>query len=727
MLDSLLDQLARRCGIGDAYHNYRGELVWFSRETKTAILAAMGYPTDDAGAVEHALHQREAERWRTLLGPVTVVHPDKVEVTIAVAGNDLDRALDWRVELEGGGERRGRIRAGDLAEREGRELDGRWQTRRALALPDDLAHGYHSLHLTIDGGASAVSTLIVAPRGCFEPRVLRDGQRHWGLAVQLYTLRSDRNWGIGDFADLEDVVRSCASRGASFVGLNPLHALFPANPWHFSPYSASSRHFLNVLYIAVERIPEFAECAEVRRRVAAPEFQAELERLRATANVDYPGVASAKLPLLRTLFGHFRREHLARGSARAARFRTFVAERGESLRLHALHDAIDEHLRGQDPARYWGWPVWPESLRDPAGDGVREFQATHADAVACHAWLQWLADEQLGAAQRIARELGMPIGLYGDYAVGVNPSGAETWSDQALYRKGAGVGAPPDALALKGQDWGIPPQDPNVLAAEAYQPFRNLVAANMRHFGALRLDHVMALFRQWWVPVGLGATEGGYVHYPLDDLMSVLALESERRACLVVGEDLGTVPPEMSQAMGERDVYSYRVLLFEKHADGSFKGPDEYPRRSIATITTHDLPTLKGYWSGSDIELRRCLALYPSDEVRLLVEHERVRDRGALLAALAAQGLKPGDCDASADSYGADLTQAIHVFLARSAAALVAVQAEDLVGMADPVNVPGTSQEHANWQRKMSCTLEAMFGDAQAGQLLNAVQQARTS
>jgi 4-alpha-glucanotransferase len=321
----------------------------------------------------------------------------------------------------------------------------------------------------------------------------------------------------------------------------------------------------------------------------------------------------------------------------------------------------------------------------------------------------------------------MPIGLYGDYAVGVNPSGAETWSDQALYRKGAGVGAPPDALALKGQDWGIPPQDPNVLAAEAYQPFRNLVAANMRHFGALRLDHVMALFRQWWVPVGLGATEGGYVHYPLDDLMSVLALESERCACLVVGEDLGTVPPEMSHAMGERDVYSYRVLLFEKHADGSFKGPDEYPRRSIATITTHDLPTLKGYWSGSDIELRRCLALYPSDEVRLLVQHERVRDRGALLAALAAQGLKPGDCDASANSYGADLAQAIHVFLARSAAALVAVQAEDLVGMADPVNVPGTSQEHANWQRKMGCTLEAMFGDAQAGQLLNAVQQARTS
>jgi len=726
MLDSLLDQLARRCGLGDAYHNYRGDQMWISRETKTAILAAMGCPTDDAAAVERALREREAEYWRTLLGPVTVLQPGKFEVAIAVADDDLDRPLDWRVTLQGGGERRGRIRAGELAERERRELDGRWQTRRALVLPEDLAHGYHALHLAIDGGAEVASTLIVAPRGCFEPQVLREGRRLWGLAVQLYTLRSARNWGIGDFADLEYVVRSCAPRGAAFVGLNPLHALFPGNPWHFSPYSASSRHFLNVLYIAVERIPEFAECAEVRRRVAAPEFQAELERLRATANVDYPGVANAKLPVLRALFGHFRREHLARGSARADRFRAFLAERGESLRLHALHDAIDEQLRAADASRYWGWPVWPESLRDPKGPGASEFQAAHADAVAYYAWLQWLADEQLGAVQGVARELGMPIGLYGDYAVGVNPSGAETWSDQALYRKGAGVGAPPDALALKGQDWGIPPQDPNVLVAEAYQPFRHLIAANMRHFGALRLDHVMALFRQWWVPVGLGATDGGYVHYPLDDLLSVLALESERSACLVVGEDLGTVPPEMSHAMGERAVYSYRVLLFEKHADGSFRRPDEYPRRSIATVTTHDLPTLTGYWSGSDIELRRCLELYPSDEVRQHVEHERVRDRGALLAALDAQGLMPATCEAAAGSYGADLAQAIHVFLARSTAALVAVQAEDLVGMADPVNVPGTSDEHANWQRKMSRTLDAMFGDAQASQLLAAVQNART-
>ena len=726
MLESLLDQLARQRGIGDAYHNYRGDLMWVSRETKKAILGAMGCPTEDTAAIEHALHERETERWRSPLGPVAVVHPDRAGVTVAVGADELDRALEWRVVLEGGGELHGRVRAGDLPELERGEIDGRWQTRRSLALPGDIAHGYHSLRIGVQGGGGAECALIVAPRSCFEPQVLRDGRRLWGVAVQLYTLRSRRNWGIGDFADLEDVVRGCAPHGASFIGLNPLHALFPGNPWHFSPYSPSSRHFLNVLYIAVERVPEFAECDAARHAVAAPAFQSELERLRATPNVDYPGVASAKMPVLRTLFGHFRREHLARDSQRAALFKAYVAERGETLRLQALHDAIDEHLRAQGGDRYWGWPVWPEDLRHPAHAGVRAFETAHSDTVDYYAWLQWLADEQLGAVQRLARELGMSVGLYGDYAVGVNPSGAETWSDQALYRKGAGVGAPPDALALKGQDWGIPPQDPNVLTAERYLPFRDLVAASMRHFGALRLDHVMALFRQWWVPVGLGATEGGYVHYPLDDLMSVLALESERHACLVVGEDLGTVPPEMSHAMSERSVYSYRVLLFEKHPGGAFLRPDEYPRRAIATVTTHDLPTLKGYWSADDIALRERLALYPNEEIRMYVVHERVRDRGALLEALDLEGLRPAGCDGSEDSYGDALAVAIHVFLARSNSALVVVQAEDLVGMADPVNVPGTCDEHANWQRKMSCDLDEIFRSPQVRRLLEAVQAART-
>ena len=726
MLDSLLQQLARQRGIGDAYHNWRGELLHIGQHTKTAILAAMGYATNDARAIEHELHADAVRYMGQLLPPVVVLHPHRTSVTVAVPVDGLGGSLRWTVTLADGNERNGEVHAGSMQEHERRELDGRWQTRRELHLPADLPHGYHALRVELDSGVAASGTLVVAPQQSFEPRVLREGARLWGVAVQLYTLRSPGNWGMGDFADLQRVVRECAGQGAAFIGLNPLHALIPGNPWQFSPYSASSRHFLNVMYIAVEQVPEYARCDAARAHVQRQGFQAELARLRGTAAVDYPGVANAKLPVLRLLFTQFQRDRAAGRLERAGQFAAFIEERGDSLRLHALHDALDERMRAEDGNR-WGWPVWPEQYRDPANPAVQAFAQANADLVEFYAWLQWLADTQLGEAQALARSLGMPIGLYGDYAVGVNPSGSETWSDQALYRKGAGVGAPPDALALKGQDWGLPPQDPNVLLAEQYRPFRNLIAANMRHFGALRLDHVMALFRQWWVPAGLGSTDGGYVHYPLDDLMSVLALESERHSCLVVGEDLGTVPPEMSHAMNERAVYSYRVLLFEKRADGSFIAPRDYPRRAIATITTHDLPTLLGYWSASDIELRRVLSLYPSDEIRLQVLEERVRDRHALLAALAAEGLQVPGCDASPGSYSTRLSRAIHVFLARTAAALVVVQAEDLLGMADPVNVPGTSDEHANWQRKMNRDIGSMFADESVRELLRDVHAARSS
>lgn len=618
MLDSLLDELARRRGIGEAYHDYRGEWRRFSARTKTAILAAMGCDVTDVEAVAREIAGLDAERWRTLAPAVTVVRPGHCGTVVVVPDDSLDEAIDWRVIMADGRQIDGRVVAGELSEIERQELDGRWLTRRSLPLPESLPLGRHLLQLgTSLGGGDGV--LLVAPARCHEPQPLVSGRRFWGVAVQLYTLRSPSNWGMGDLSDLCTVIRRCAEQGAAFIGLNPLHALFPSNPGHYSPYSPSSRHFLNVLYIAVPEVPGYAECTAARAHVESANFQRELTRLRATDYVDYQGVARAKLPLLAMLYEQFRRTELDRHTGQGRAFRAYLRERGEPLRRHALHDAIDAHLRPQDPDRYWGWPAWPQTLRDPAGAGVREFEEEHRVAVEYYAWLQWIADQQLAAAQSLALELGMPIGLYGDYAVGVNPSGAETWSDQQVYRMGAGVGAPPDPLALKGQDWGIPPQDPHALIAAGYRPFRDLIAANMRHFGALRLDHVMALFRQWWVPVGLGATEGGYVHYPVDDLMSVLALESERHRCLVVGEDLGTVPDEVRRAMAEFAVYSYKVLLFEKHADGSFRRPAEYVRRAIATVTTHDLPTLRGWWEARDLELRDRLELFPGEEIRRYV------------------------------------------------------------------------------------------------------------
>jgi 4-alpha-glucanotransferase len=726
MLDSLLDQLARRRGLGEAYHDYRGEWRPFSATTKTAILAAMGCEVTDAGAIERELADLDEERWRSLLPPVSVIRPGRTAVVVALPADALAEPVEWLLALADGTEIAGRVPAGELGEVERRELDGHWLTRRILILPEGLPPGHHVLRVrcAVREGECA---LVSAPSRCHEPEALAAGRRYWGVAVQLYTLRSPDNWGMGDFADLCTVVRRCAAQGAGFIGLNPLHALFPANPGHYSPYSPSSRHFLNVLYIAVPGVPEYAGCAAAHASVETPEFQQELARLRATDYVDYPGVARAKLSLLQLLYGHFRATAMSGDTDRARAFRAYQRERGEPLRRQALHDAIDAHLRPQDPDRYWGWPTWPDELRDPAGEGAREFEASHRDEVEFFAWLQWIADEQLAAAQRLALELGMPIGLYGDYAVGVNPSGAETWSDQRVYRMGAGVGAPPDPLALKGQDWGIPPLDPHALVVERYRPFRDLIAANMRHFGALRLDHVMALCRQWWVPVGLGATEGGYVYYPLDDLMAVLALESARHRCLVVGEDLGTVPDEMRHAMAEFAVYSYKVLLFEKHGDGRFRRPEEYVRRAIATVTTHDLPTLRGYWEGRDLELRDRLQLFPGEEIRRYVYEERVRDRAQLVAALDAVGLRatPGDGDAA--GFSESLAHTVQLYLAKSAAGLVVLQFEDLIGMTDPVNVPGTSHEHANWQRKVTADIEDALGRESTLRLFADVRLARAS
>jgi 4-alpha-glucanotransferase len=726
MLNALLDQLARRRGIGEAYYDYRGELKHFSGRTKKAILAAMGCNVTDAAAVAREIAALEIECWQPQAPAVTVLRPGRAGVVVVVPAESLGEAIDWRVATAQGARRDGRAVAGDLAEIERHELEGRWLTRRWLPLPENLPLGQHTLQLCMkDGGGDG--TLLVAPARCYEPEALATGTRLWGLAVQLYTLRSAANWGIGDFADLCAVVRRCAAEGAAFVGLNPLHALFPSNPGHFSPYSPSTRHFLNVFYVAVPEVPGYAECAAARAIVDSSAFAAELERLRATPNVDYVGVAHAKLPVLQALYAHFRREHLERGTAQAQEFRAFEAERGEPLRRHALHDAIDAHLRSQDAGRYWGWPVWPDALRDPEGAGAHEFERQHRAEVEFHVWLQWIAGGQLAAVQKLARELGMPIGLYGDYAVGVNPAGSETWSDQRVYRMGAGVGAPPDPLALMGQDWGIPPQDPHGLVTARYKPFRDLIAANMRHFGALRLDHVMALFRQWWVPVGMGATDGGYVHYPLDDLMAVMALESVLHRCLVVGEDLGTVPDEMRHAMVEFAVYSYKVLLFEKHPGGRFRRPEEYVRRAVATVTTHDLPTLRGYWSGKDLALRDRLQLFPGEEIRRYVYDERVRDRAELRAALDSIGLRPELGPESESGYSEAVAHDVQLYLARSSAALVVLQIEDLICMSDPVNVPGTSDEHANWQRKVTTNIDDALGSESARRLFADVRRARAS
>jgi 4-alpha-glucanotransferase len=720
---TLIDRLARLRGIGEAYHDYRGELRHFTLETKAGILRAMGCAVDDPTALAVEIVQLESERGQRLLPPIAAAHGKRVALELNVAACDFGASLKWTVALQHGERRTGHLSSTDCPELWRGEVEGSWITRRRFKLPLDLPAGYHELEASVGGGAAGRCLVISSPPECYEPAAILEGRRLWGVAVQLYTVRSRENWGIGDFNDLKTLIRWLAARGAGFIGLNPLHALATADPERASPYSASNRHFLNVLYISMPGVPEFHECAAACAKVADAHFADRLSELRAAPQVDYRGVAEVKFEILELLYRDFLERHLARGTSRAAAFRSFVAAGGAPLQIHARFEALDQYFRAtQNTAS--GWLSWPAEYRDAAGAAARRFANEHPLQIEFHLYLQWLAHEQLTGAQSLARELGMPVGLYGDYAVGAHPSGSETWADQRSFRMDAEIGAPPDPLALKGQGWGIPPPDPLAMETQHLQGFIGLIRNNMRYYGALRLDHVMSLFRLWWVPTGSSPTEGAYVHYPLHSLLTALTLESSRSDCMVVGEDLGVVPDEVRNAMPEFGLYHYKVLLFEKQ-DGRFRRPDELVRRALATATTHDMPTLRGFWEGRDIELRRHLQLYPSVEIANDVERERERDRTALLAALRDEGLAPDGPGSSTEPFTLELAHAVHLYLARAKTALVALQIEDLLGMGDPVNVPGTHNEYPNWQRKLSADLEDMVNRADFDRYFAAISRAR--
>ena len=719
---TLIERLARLRGIGDAYHDYRGDLRYFGLNTKIDILRAMGCAVDDPAALAAEVSHMQTARWARLLPPTAASHGARASVELNIPVRDFGASLSWTINLENGGTHTGRTATPDCAEVWRGEVEGSWITRRRLDLPVDLPPGYHDLSIRL-GATTSRCAFMVAPPECYEPPAIAQGRRLWGVAVQLYTVRSRENWGIGDFADLQQLIRWLAPRGAGFIGLNPLHALAPAAPARGSPYSASSRRFLNVMYIAIPAVPEFNDCAQARARAQEPQFAARLRELRAAALVDYAGVANVKFEILEMMYGEFRDRHLGAGSERAGQFRSFVSGGGALLESHALFDALDQYL-GATLGIASGWMNWPEHYRDADGAAAKEFATAHPQRVEFFLYLQWLAHQQLCEAQALAVELGMPIGLYGDYAVGANPSGSETWVNKTSYRMGAEIGAPPDPLALKGQGWGLPPPDPFMMESQNFQDFIGLIRNNMRYYGALRLDHVMSLFRLWWVAAGSSPTEGAYVHYPLSQLLTVLALESSRARCLVIGEDLGVVPDEMRRAMPEYGLYHYKVLLFEKDG-GRFRRPDEFVRRALGTVATHDMPTICGYWECRDIDLRRRLSLYPSVEAQDGVMREREHDRVALLNALREQGLQPAAPATPGEPFTPELATALHVYLARSKAILVALQIEDLLGMADPVNVPGTHEEYPNWQRKLTADIEDIATGRGMDESLAAVARAR--
>jgi len=549
------------------------------------------------------------------------------------------------------------------------------------------------------------------PQRAYLPSALERG-RAWGFAVNLYALRSKRNWGIGDFTDLRDFVRLAARAGAGIVGTNPLHALHYVEPEAASPYSPTSRYFRNPLYVDVEAVPEFdaaaPRAAKLRERVASPEFAATLAALREAPEIAYARVARAKWSALEELYAVLREC----GGERAAAFRRFGEQGGVRLERFAVHEALSERF-AREEGRAHGWPSWPEGFRQAESPEVAQWAARERHRVDYFKYLQWIADEQLAIAVREANA--MPIGLYLDLAVGVDINSADVWSNPRDYVLDATIGAPPDILGPQGQNWRLRPPAPAVLEQTGGAPFGELLEANMQHAGALRLDHAMALMRLFCIPNGKAAAEGAYVAYPLETLVSVVCVESARARCLLVGEDLGNVPPGFRERMERANIFSYRVLLFERDEAGAFRPPQSYPELALATATTHDLPTLAGWAVGRDLDARERIGILPGDAVGAARSERRV-DVSRLFDALRAAGeLDDATFEAlhrAVDALWTDaaaydpLVRAAYRYLARSPARLVLVQLDDGLVEFEQVNLPGTFSEYPNWRRKNSLDLD---------------------
>ena len=706
MVDTPLRTLADRLGVATEYWDWQGRHVEVPTATVVAVLAALGVDAGDDAAAAAALDGLWRREWEQMLPPCVVVRrggPTTVPV-FATAG---DAVVAW-VDLEDGGAWHGL--ATDGGSEPDRELDGRWVARTDVTLPADLPLGYHRLQVRAGTGGSE-ATLVVTPPWLGVPDRVHRG-RTWGLATQLYSVRSEGSWGVGDLTDLADLATWAGDvHGAGFVLVNPMHAAEPSPPMEPSPYLPATRRFANPLYLRVEAVPEYALLDDARR--------AEVDALRAAVQratvgldrIERDPAWTAKRAALRLVFAAGRR------AARQIAFDAYRDREGEGLVDFATWCALaDRH--GPD------FRTWPEALRHPEGDAVAAFRTGAADDVEFHAWLQWQLDDQLGAAQEATRRAGMPLGVVHDLAVGVSPTGADAWALQDVLARGVTVGAPPDAYNQIGQDWDQPPWRPDQLASLSYAPFRAMVATVLRHAGGVRVDHVIGLFRLWWIPAGGVPTAGTYVRYDHEAMVGILALEAYRAGAVVVGEDLGTVEPWVRDHLRQRGILGTSVLWFEgDYGPGGTGGPlpaERWREYCLASVTTHDLPPTAAYLAGDHIRLRESLGLLTRP-----VAEEQAEDaaaRAAWFAELHRAGLPASDDDEVAT------VTSLHRYLLRTPARLLTVSLTDAVGDRRTQNQPGTGDEYPNWRVPLSgpdgtpMTLEQVLTDPRAAALLDAVR-----
>ncbi len=672
MSQGSLAELAHALGVSTQYRDWKGRDTDVSDETIVTVLGALGVDASDDTAVQHALTGRADAAWAQVLPPVVVLIEGAAPWVPVHLPHGSD--LTARIELEAG-ERRTVEQVDHWVDP--REIDGVTVGEATLKLPADLPLGYHRLIVTTGNGTPAEheTTVIVTPERLGLPDSLL-GERVWGLQTQIYGVRSDRSWGIGDAADLAELGTWAARSDADFVLVNPVHAAEPVAPMEPSPYLPTTRRFVNPMYIRVEEVPEIGYLSAAEHQLV--EWHADdARRLNKLEQLDRDGCWTAKNAALRMIF------RVPRTHRRAREFEQFCVDEGQGLTDYATWCALalDRGLP---------WEGWPEHLRDPRSPQVAAERERLAGEVEFQCWLQWIAQRQFADAQRELRSAGMALGVLQDLAVGVHPGGADAWALGDVLATGISVGAPPDDYNQLGQDWSQPPWRPDRLAEQAYAPYRRMIRTALGMAGGLRVDHILGLFRLWWVPRGKQPTEGTYVRYDHEAMVGILALEAHRAGAVVIGEDLGTVEDWVRDYLAERGILGTSILWFERDSNAGPLPPETYRTLCLASVTTHDLPPTAGYLQGEHIGVRHELNLLTQPLEEEIAQDDAQRE--AMLAALRSRGLL------AARASVEDQVIALHRFLTTAPSVLLGVSVNDLCGDVRTINQPGTHEEYPNWR-----------------------------
>lgn len=680
-----LQELARAYGVGTDFWGFYGTLQPVREQTLARVLHALGVDVSSAQTCRAALAGHESAPWRDLLPP-TVVMREGASTSVTAHVPDGAPVRVWIID-EAGHEWATTQGEDDTPPR---DVDGRRIGQARFWLPEQLPQGWHTLHAQTTGRV-AQATLIVVPQRLTTADELADKvgrARTWGLMAQLYSVRSARSWGVGDIEDLADLAAVAGQAGADWVLVNPLHAAEPYPPMEASPYLPTTRRFFSPLYLRIEAIPEVGELDKAaRKRVAHLAHRARAHN-RDAEQVPRDAAYAAKLEALELVYA------VPRSPGRAARFAAFRRWHGQGLEDFALWCAVRELVAEESD-------VWFELT--PHSDRADSLRARLQPRIDFHAWLQWVLDEQLAAAQQTARQAGMGVGIVHDLAVGVHPAGSDSWVLADVLAQDAEVGAPPDMYNQLGQNWSQPPWHPRALAEAGYRPFRDMLRTILRHAGGIRIDHVLGLFRLWWVPKGLPAAEGAYVYYDHEALVGILCLEAQRAGAVVIGEDLGTFEPWVREYLAARGLLGTSILWFEYAADATPLPPEDYRRGCLASVNTHDLPPTAGYLAGEHITLRDRLGLLarPVEQERAADERERER----VLAMCRERGLlgpaAPADAD-GLDEAGRpseqECVEGLYRLLTAAPSLMQGVALVDAVGERRIQNQPGTDKEYPNWK-----------------------------